>query len=84
MRSKIPMERFGNVDEAAALICWLASRECSFNTGAVFDLSDGRATYRDLFATRGGHRARFAKVAFRRGPQFGFFTASRPALLNAV
>jgi len=45
MRSKIPMERFGNVDEAAALICWLASRECSFSTGAVFDLSGGRATY---------------------------------------
>jgi 3-oxoacyl-[acyl-carrier protein] reductase len=45
MRLKIPMERFGNVDEAAALICWLASRECSFSTGAVFDLSGGRATY---------------------------------------
>lgn len=45
MRSKIPMERFGTVDEAAALICWLASRECSFSTGAVFDLSGGRATY---------------------------------------
>jgi Dehydrogenases with different specificities (related to short-chain alcohol dehydrogenases) len=45
MRSKIPMERFGTVDEVAALICWLASRECSFSTGAVFDLSGGRATY---------------------------------------
>ena len=45
MRSKIPMERFGTLDEAAALICWLASRECSFSTGAVFDLSGGRATY---------------------------------------
>ncbi len=45
MRSKIPMDRFGTVDEAAALICWLASRECSFSTGAVFDLSGGRATY---------------------------------------
>jgi 2-dehydro-3-deoxy-L-rhamnonate dehydrogenase (NAD+) len=45
LRSKIPMERFGTVDEAAALICWLASRECSFSTGAVFDLSGGRATY---------------------------------------
>ena len=45
MRSKIPMERFGTVEEAAALICWLASRECSFTTGAVFDLSGGRATY---------------------------------------
>ncbi len=45
MRSKIPMERFGTVEEAAALICWLASRECSFSTAAVFDLSGGRATY---------------------------------------
>jgi NAD(P)-dependent dehydrogenase (short-subunit alcohol dehydrogenase family) len=45
MRSKIPMERFGTVEEAASLISWLASRECSFSTGAVFDLSGGRATY---------------------------------------
>ena len=45
MRSKIPMERFGAVDEIAAIICWLASRECSFTTGAVFDISGGRATY---------------------------------------
>jgi 2-dehydro-3-deoxy-L-rhamnonate dehydrogenase (NAD+) len=45
MRSKIPMERFGTVEEVAALICWLASRECSFSTGAVFDVSGGRATY---------------------------------------
>ena len=45
MRSKIPMDRFGTVDEVVSLICWLASRECSFSTGAVFDLSGGRATY---------------------------------------
>jgi len=45
MRSKIPMERFGTVEEAASLIPWLASPECSFSTGAVFDLSGGRATY---------------------------------------
>lgn len=45
MKAKIPMDRFGTVEEAAALICWLASRECSFSTGAVFDLSGGRATY---------------------------------------
>jgi 2-dehydro-3-deoxy-L-rhamnonate dehydrogenase (NAD+) len=45
MRSKIPMDRFGTPEEAAALICWLASRECSFSTGAVYDLSGGRATY---------------------------------------
>jgi 3-oxoacyl-[acyl-carrier protein] reductase len=45
MRSKIPMNRFGKVDEAAALVAWLSSAECSFSTGAVFDLSGGRATY---------------------------------------
>jgi len=45
MLSKIPMGRFGLVDEVAALVLWLASRECSFSTGAVFDVSGGRATY---------------------------------------
>jgi len=45
MLSKIPMGRFGTVEEAAALVAWLASEECSFSTGAVFDLSGGRATY---------------------------------------
>ena len=45
MRSKIPMGRFVEVDEIAALVCWLASEECSFSTGAVFDISGGRATY---------------------------------------
>ena len=45
MLSKIPMGRFGTVDEVASLICWLASEECSFSTGAVFDVSGGRATY---------------------------------------
>ena len=45
MRSKIPMERFGTVEEVASLVGWLASRECSFSTGAVFDISGGRATY---------------------------------------
>lgn len=45
MLSRIPMKRFGRVDEVAAMICWLASRECSFATGAVFDASGGRATY---------------------------------------
>jgi NAD(P)-dependent dehydrogenase (short-subunit alcohol dehydrogenase family) len=45
MLSKIPMGRFGGVDEIAALVCWLASEDCSFSTGAVFDLSGGRATY---------------------------------------
>ncbi len=45
MLSKIPMGRFGRVDEAAALVAWLCSEDCSFSTGAVFDLSGGRATY---------------------------------------
>jgi len=45
MLSKIPMGRFGEVDEIAALVAWLASEECSFSTGAVFDLSGGRAVY---------------------------------------
>ena len=45
MRSKIPMDRFGRKEEAAALVAWLCSDECSFSTGAVFDLSGGRATY---------------------------------------
>jgi 3-oxoacyl-[acyl-carrier protein] reductase len=45
MLSKIPMGRFGTVDEVAALVGWLATEECSFSTGAVFDLSGGRATY---------------------------------------
>jgi 2-dehydro-3-deoxy-L-rhamnonate dehydrogenase (NAD+) len=45
MKSKIPMGRFGTVEEVAALVCWLASEECSFSTGAVFDVSGGRATY---------------------------------------
>ena len=45
MLSKIPLGRFGTVEEIAATVCWLASEECSFSTGAVFDLSGGRATY---------------------------------------
>lgn len=45
MLSKIPIGRFGALEEVTALICWLASAECSFSTGAVFDVSGGRATY---------------------------------------
>jgi NAD(P)-dependent dehydrogenase (short-subunit alcohol dehydrogenase family) len=45
MLSKIPMGRFGKVEEMAALVAWLASEECSFSTGATFDISGGRATY---------------------------------------
>jgi NAD(P)-dependent dehydrogenase (short-subunit alcohol dehydrogenase family) len=45
MLSKIPLGRFGEPDEIAALVAWLATEECSFSTGAVFDLSGGRATY---------------------------------------
>jgi NAD(P)-dependent dehydrogenase (short-subunit alcohol dehydrogenase family) len=45
MLSKIPLGRFGKVEEIASLVCWLASEECSFTTGAAFDISGGRATY---------------------------------------
>jgi len=45
MLSKIPMSRFVLVEEIAALVAWLASEECSFSTGGVFDISGGRATY---------------------------------------
>ena len=45
MLAKIPKARFGTVDEVANLVCWLATEECSFSTGAVFDVSGGRATY---------------------------------------
>ncbi len=45
MVAKIPMGRPGKVTEVAALVAWLASDECSFSTGAVFDVSGGRATY---------------------------------------
>ena len=45
MLSKIPIGRFGTVDEIANLITWLSSEECSFSTGGVFDISGGRATY---------------------------------------
>jgi 3-oxoacyl-[acyl-carrier protein] reductase len=45
MTDKIPMRRCGTLDEVASLACWIVSGEASFNTGAVFDLSGGRATY---------------------------------------
>jgi 3-oxoacyl-[acyl-carrier protein] reductase len=45
MLSKIPMGRFGTVEEISALVGWLCTEDCSFSTGAVFDLSGGRATY---------------------------------------
>ena len=45
MLSRIPMGRLGQTKEAAALVAWLASEDCSFSTGGVFDLSGGRATY---------------------------------------
>jgi 3-oxoacyl-[acyl-carrier protein] reductase len=45
MASKIPMGRLGTVAEVAAIACWICSAEASFNTGFVFDLSGGRATY---------------------------------------
>ena len=45
MLSKIPTNRFVDVGELAAMVAWLASEECSFSTGAVFDISGGRAVY---------------------------------------
>ena len=45
MRSRIPMGRLGLAEESAALVCWLASEECSFSTAATFDISGGRTTY---------------------------------------
>ncbi len=45
MLSKIPKGRFVLVEELAAMVAWLASEDCSFSTGAVFDISGGRATY---------------------------------------
>jgi 2-dehydro-3-deoxy-L-rhamnonate dehydrogenase (NAD+) len=45
MLERIPMHRMGRAEEVAALVAWLASEECSFSTGAVFDVSGGRATY---------------------------------------
>ncbi len=45
MLSKIPRGRFVLVEELAAMVAWMASEECAFTTGAVFDISGGRATY---------------------------------------
>jgi NAD(P)-dependent dehydrogenase (short-subunit alcohol dehydrogenase family) len=45
MRAKIPMGRLGEAAESAAMICFMASEECSFTTGSVFDTSGGRTTY---------------------------------------
>ena len=45
MRAKIPMGRLGEIAESAAMICFMASEECSFTTGSVFDTSGGRTTY---------------------------------------
>jgi len=45
MRSKIPMGRLGDVQESAAMVCFMASEECSFTTGSTFDTSGGRTTY---------------------------------------
>ena len=45
MVERVPMGRMGRPEEVAALICWLASEECSFSTGATYDISGGRAVY---------------------------------------
>jgi 3-oxoacyl-[acyl-carrier protein] reductase len=45
MLAKIPMGRIGEIEEVAAMICWMASDECTFTTGSTFDISGGRTTY---------------------------------------
>ena len=45
MLGRIPMGRFGEIEEIAAMVAWLSSAECSFSTGAVFDITGGRSTY---------------------------------------
>ena len=45
MRSKIPLGRLGEVEEVAAMVCFMASEECSFTTASTFDTSGGRTTY---------------------------------------
>lgn len=45
MTARIPLGRVGEPEEVAGLVCWLASEEMTFSTGAVFDISGGRATY---------------------------------------
>ena len=45
MLEKIPIGRTGKIEEVANMVAWIASEECSFSTGAVFDISGGRATY---------------------------------------
>ncbi|MEO9894182.1 SDR family NAD(P)-dependent oxidoreductase [Aurantibacter sp.] len=45
MTSKIPMGRLGTVEEVASLVCWIVSKEATFNTGFIFDISGGRATF---------------------------------------
>ena len=45
IRSRIPMQRFGNPEELAELVVWLTSEKVGFSTGAVYDISGGRATY---------------------------------------
>ena len=45
MTAKIPMGRLGTIEEVASLSCWIISKEASFNTGFIFDISGGRATY---------------------------------------
>ena len=45
VRSRVPMGQLGHAEECAALVCWLASEECSFSTAATFDISGGRTTY---------------------------------------
>ena len=52
MKSKIPMNRFVQVEEIAAMVAWLASEDCSFTTVGVFDISGGPGTYWPLARTK--------------------------------
>ena len=57
MLSKIPKNRFVLVEELASMVAWLASEDCAFSTGAVFDISGGRATYLNALSPHPGRRS---------------------------
>jgi hypothetical protein len=65
MRSKIPMGRLGDVEESAAMVCFMASEECSFTTASTFDTSGGRTTF---LARRSAENLYAARPAQERTP----------------
>src|SRR5262245_49314624 len=72
MLSKIPKGRFVLVEELAAMVAWLASEDCAFSTGAVFDISGGRATYQFQARSISRHpEERGTRVSKGDGPQWG-------------